>query len=227
MKRKLIFCVSIISLIVSFSSCKKEDDEPAKFYYNYFPDQVGKWVQYDIMEINRDDISAVNDTTLYQLKEIIESTFIDNQGRPSLRIERYWRTADSLPWTIKDIWYSTRTTTKAEKIEEDHRFLKMVFAVTSDKRWDGNIYNTLGEQEYKYENIHEPLTIGNLSFDSTVTVNQRDESNFIEISTAYEIFATNIGLIKKEDIYYYISYVNSQPKYVGYTFYQTVTAYGN
>lgn len=226
MVKKYLYSIILLS-ILTITSCKKEDGEPAKFYYNYFPDNVGHWVQYDIMEIVRDDISAVNDTTTYQLKEIIESTFIDNQGRPSLRIERYWRTNDTLPWTIKDVWYATRTTTKAEKVEEDIRYLKMVFAVTSDKRWDGNIYNTKDEETYKYDQLHEPMTIGNLSFDSTVTVIQRDASNVIEISQASEIFAANVGLISKTDVYYYINYINTVPNYIGYAFYQNVTNYGN
>ncbi len=224
--KKVLFGLTILFTVLIFA-CKKEDGTPAKFYYEYYPDDVGTWVEYDVMYVDRDDASGVNDTTEYELREIIESTFIDNQGRPSLRIERYWRTADSLPWVIKDIWYATRTTTKLEKIEEDYRYLRLVFAITDDKRWNGNVYNTLDEEEYEYDQLHESMTIGNLNFDSTATVIQRSNTNIIEISEASEIYANHVGLIKKEDVYFYITYVMGNPEYTGYAYYQTVTGYGN
>jgi hypothetical protein len=221
LKNKIFFL-----LLIAAFSCKKEDVPPANFYYDYFPERVGTWVESDVIYIQVDEISNYYDTTEYQLREIIESTFIDNQGRPSLRIERYWRTADSLPWVIKDIWYATRTTTQAEKIEEDVRYLKMVFKVDNEKRWNGNIYNTLEEMECEYDQIHEPLLIGNLNFDSTVTVTQRFNYNFIEEDEAYEIYAMDVGLVKKLDKYFYITYVSGNPKYNGYYYHQSVTGYG-
>jgi len=216
-----------IVLLLFVLSCKKEEEPAMNFYYDYFPEQVGTWVESDVVYIVVDEISALYDTTEYQLREIIESTFIDNQGRPSLRIERYWRTSDTLPWVIKDIWYATRTTTQAEKIEEDVRYLKMVFQVNGDKKWNGNVYNTLSETECEYDQIHEPLTLGSLSFDSTVKVSQRNNYNFIEEDEAYEVYAMNVGLIKKLDKYFYISYVSGNPQYNGYSYLQTITGYGH
>lgn len=215
----------IILLLFAFS-CKKEEEPPMNFYYDYFPERVGTWVESDVIYIEVDEISAYYDTTRYQLREIIESTFIDNQGRPSLRIERYWRTADSLPWVIKDIWYATRTSTQAEKIEENVRYLKMTFQVNAEKKWNGNIYNTLDATEYEYDQIHEPLVLSSLNFDSTVTVSQRFNYNFIEEDEAYEIYAMDVGMIKKLDKYFYITYVAGNPQYNGYSYSQIVTAYG-
>jgi hypothetical protein len=215
----------IVLLIFAFS-CKKEEIPPVNFYYNYFPEKVGTWVESDVIYIEVDEISAFYDTTRYHLREVIESTFIDNQGRPSLRIERYWRTSDTLPWVIKDIWYATRTSTQAEKIEENVRYLKMTFQVNSTKKWNGNVYNTLEENEYEYDQIHEPLLLGSLNFDSTVTVSQRLNYNFIEEDEAYEIYAMNVGMIKKLDKYFYITYVSGNPIYNGYSYSQIATAYG-
>lgn len=217
----------LLIIVFFIFSCKKEEGTPTEFYHDYFPEKVGTWVESDVVYIEVDELSALYDTTEYQLKEIIESTFIDNQGRPSLRIERYWRTSDTLPWVIKDVWYATRTTTQAEKIEEDIRYLKMVFQVNSEKKWNGNVYNTLDAIECEYEDIHEPLSVGALNFDSTVRVNQRNNYNFIEEDEAYEVYAMNIGMIKKLDKYFYITYVSGTPFYNGYSYTQTVTGYGH
>lgn len=217
----------VLFLILFFFSCKEEEGVQAKFYYQYFPTNVGNWVEYDVVYIEIDEASGVYDTSKYQLKEIIESTFIDNQGRPSLRIERYWRTSDTLDWTIKDVWYATRTTTHAEKIEEDIRYKKLVFPVKEGEEWNGNIFNTLSATEYEMENVHDGFIAGSLSFDSSVYVNQRFNYNLIEEDEAYEVYAANVGLIQKLDTYFYIQNFPSNPQYVGYYFYQTVTAYGN
>ncbi len=216
----------LIFLLIFAFSCKKEELPSVNFYYDYFPEKVGTWIESDVVYIEVDEISAFYDTTRYHLREVIESTFIDNQGRPSLRIERYWRTADTLPWVIKDIWYATRTTSQVEKMEEDVRYLKMTFQVNATKKWNGNVYNTLEENEYEYDQIHEPLVLGSLNFDSTVTVSQRLNYNFIEEDEAYEIYAMNVGMIKKLDKYFYITYVSGNPIYNGYSYSQIVTAYG-
>ena len=215
----------IVLLIFAFS-CKKEELPSVSFYYDYFPEKVGTWIESNVVYIEVDEISAFYDTTRYHMREVIESTFIDNQGRPSLRIERYWRTADTLPWVIKDIWYATRTTSQVEKMEEDVRYLKMTFQVNSSKKWNGNVYNTFEENECEYDQIHEPLVLGSLNFDSTVTVSQRLNYNFIEEDEAYEIYAMNVGMIKKLDKYFYITYVAGNPIYNGYSYTQIATDYG-
>ncbi|MFZ5552107.1 MAG: hypothetical protein ACOZCO_03250 [Bacteroidota bacterium] len=225
MERKLS---SILIIFLVIASCKKEADPP-NLGYTYFPLEVGRWAQYNVTEIKVDTIVNYYDTAIYQLKEVIESQFIDNQGRPSFRIERFWRTADSLPWTMKDVWFATRTNTMAEKVEEDERFVKMVFPVNADKEWNGNIYNTLPEWEYAYENLHKNTTVNSLSFDSTTTVLQRDNYNFIEYEYAYEIYAAGVGLIKKHYVDLDISnYDTTSTKVKKATIiYQSITAYGN
>lgn len=219
---------SLLFVIVLFASCKKDGKQP-NLGYTYFPLSVGAWAEYDVMEIKVDTIVSYYDTGFYQLKEIIQSEFIDNQGRPSYRIERYWRTADSLPWVIKDVWFATKTATMAEKVEEDVRYVKLVFPVNEDKEWNGNIYNTLTEWEYTYENLHESATVGGFSFDSTTTVLQRDNFNFIEYEYAYEIWAAGIGLVKKHYVDMDISNYDTTASEVrkATKFYQIITSYGN
>ena len=111
-----------------------------------------------------------------QIKEVLESEYIDNEGRPGVRIEeRFKRNGDEDPWQISDIWYATRTKAKAEKIEENQRYIKLVFPPSNNKQWQGNIftrchYNELSYLDgwrYEYVNVNEALDINGLSFDST------------------------------------------------------------
>ena len=86
---------------------------------------------------------------------------------------------------------------KAELIEENQRIIKLVFAPTTDKFWNANAYNTYDELNCYYEEIHNPYTVNSQVFDSTVTVEQDDELNLIEYRRKYEVYANEIGMIKK------------------------------
>ncbi len=74
-----------------FFSCKKDvETVPSPdMGYNYFPEDIGSYVIYEVDSIAYDDKSHAPDTTRYLLKEVIASSFIDNSGRPTLRIERF------------------------------------------------------------------------------------------------------------------------------------------
>jgi hypothetical protein len=210
---------SILILLLIAVSCKPKPTEVEDFMYEYFPVEVGTWVTYDVID-TRYDVQTITET--YQLKEVIDSEIKDAQDRPALRIARYWRKNDNDPWDIKDIWVSTRTTSTAEKVEENVRFVKLVFPVRSYQTWDGNIYNTKPEWEYFYDSIGNSRLINNIEFDETVKVVQIENFNLIQEQDAYEIYGKNVGLIYRKLID--IDYSSSNK--VGRELYQTVTGYG-
>lgn len=207
--QKIIGFAFILLIVISGSfSCKKKDELPPDLGYNYFPEQVGKYVIYDVDSFYYDDFfSPVKiDTTKFQLKEKIQSTYLDNQNRKTLRLERYVRYYNplvpysSLPWVLRDVWAANRTATTAEKVEENERFIKLAFSVKRGQEWDGNAQNTLGEQTYSYEFINQPRTIGGTAFDSVLQVNQRDESSNVNIYYYIEKYAKRTGMVYKQVI---------------------------
>lgn len=207
-----------IILLLFATSCEKQG-EAEDFYYDYFPIEIGRYVVYDVDETIY-DLQTTSEQ--YQIKELIESEFTDNLGRPSLRVERYKRATDADDWEIKDVWYFTRTASNAEKVEENVRYVKLSFPVRNYQEWDGNIYNTENEWLYYYDSIGDDRTINGLNFDKTIKVVQRDNSNLIEQEEAYEIYAKNIGLIYRKLID--LDFNNSQ--ITGRELSQTVIGYG-
>lgn len=179
-------------------SCKKDVAPPLDVGYGYFPTNVGHWIIYDVVTIEHDAPVNKHDTAVFQIKEIIESTFLDNEYRETQRIERYLRSDSTLPWVIKDVWFSNLTSSTAEKVEENVRFIKLIFPISLEKTWDGNVSNPQDIWNYEYTEVDAPYTINILSFDSTVTVLQIDEGNLIEKNYALEIYAKNVGMIYKE-----------------------------
>ena len=217
MIKNLTYGILFIALVAV--ACKPKPAQVEDFMYEYFPVEVGTWVSYDVVDTRYDVQTTIES---YQLKEVIDSEITDAQGRPALRIARYWRESDSDPWDIKDIWMATRTNSTAEKVEENVRYVKLAFPVRTYQTWDGNIYNTNPEWEYFYDSIGNSRIINNLSFDVTVKVVQIENFNLIQEQDAYEIYAKNIGLVYRKLID--IDYSTSNK--VGRELYQTVTGYG-
>ena len=198
MKNYLLLLFSIF--LISFYGCKKDKETPAvDLGYNYFPNEIGRYVIYQVDSISYNDFftPVKIDTAHFQIKEVIESHFADNLGRESERIERYVRSNDSLPWVLRDVWYHTRTSVSAEKIEENVRFVRLTFPVELNHKWNGNAYNPIGKYEYEYKAVDVAKTVNGLRFDSTLTVNQILDSNLIEKKYQLEIYAKNVGMIYK------------------------------
>ncbi len=205
---KQICCFLFISLIL-FSgtfSCKKEMDTVPEMGYNYFPIQVGKYIVYSVDSFYYNDFTNTIDTFKFQLKEKIQSTFLDNQNRSTLRIERFIRNYDplipypSLPWILRDVWAANRTVTTAEKVEENVRYVKLAFAVQEGQRWNGNAQNITGALNYSYGFFNQPRTIAGVYFDSVLQVNQLIHEDLISKQYYVERYAKRYGMISKNVI---------------------------
>ena len=222
-----IITIVFITFIV-LGSCKKEVVTPVDLGYGYFPTNVGHWVLYNVDSIYYDTFTSTKTHYHYQIKELIQSAFLDLSNRPTQRIERY-ETIDTVPTFLKNVWVSNLTTTDAEKVEENIRYIKLVFPVVGGQTWNGNAYNTLGEQDYQYGNVNVPYTINGLSFDSTLNVIQDYDSNLVSVQIESEMFAKHVGLIYKRyrnvDKFPDPQYPDSVLGGVDYTY--TIVAFGN
>jgi hypothetical protein len=212
-----LICIVLVVSVSLVSSCRKPDVvQPTKLYTEYFPFKLGAWVEYDVTSIIHTNLGS--DTTHYILKEIYTEEFIDNSGNLALRIERLRKPTISDSYTIKDVWYANKSNLRAEKVEENIRFFKLMFPVVKGKKWNGNAFNNLDKWDYTYDSVHVFKQFNGLNFDSTVTVNQIDNVNPFQRQIAYEIYANHVGLIRK-------SYINISNN-VGEELEMTVIAYG-
>lgn len=193
-------------------SCKKKKIEtPPDVGYDYAPTTLGKYVIYDVDSTIYDDFN--DDTTYYKyrIKEKLEETYIDNQGRSAIRMVRYIKkynplvSYDNIPWTVKDVWNYTKTNTALEVVEEDVRFVKLIFPANEGSTWNGNAQNTLDEMEYKYKYVNQAESINGTVFDNVAYVEQKDDKlkNVIHRQFYIEKYAKNVGLIYREikDLY--------------------------
>lgn len=241
---KKLFAISML-VLVSVSGCYREDDLLPFIGYDYFPTELGKFVEYKVDSIWQDDVIGPvgSAEARYFLHDLNESNFTDEEGRPAVRVERSWKFTEQSQYVIKDVWSRTRTANVAEQNEENVIFIKHNFPVREGKRWDGNrknVLQTLQELylqlgipevwEYEYRNLHQPYNINGFTFDSTVTVVQLDRpANFGLSIFAQEVYAKNVGLIHKQLYIHNIQQSQTSPAdkdSVGFTFDMVVTDFG-
>ncbi|HRG51783.1 MAG TPA: hypothetical protein PLL00_03030 [Bacteroidia bacterium] len=213
MKYFLPILFATIILLSTVYSCKKEKEQAAMdMGYAYFPDKQGDYIVYDVDSFFYNDFTDHIDTFKFQLKEKIESFFSDNENRPTMRLEQYIRLYDpkkpysSIPWKLRNVWTANRTVNTAEKIEENVRFVKLIFPVTAKASWNGNAKNNLGHLNYSYYSVDLPATINNTRFDSVLQVTQQDDLTLISKKYYIEKYARNYGMIFK-----HVIDVESQP----------------
>jgi len=234
--RKILFLISCLAAICFFS-CKKDNELHLDFGYGYAPTDVGRYVIYNVDSTIYDPFNKDTVYYKYQLKELAQSVFPDNEGRPSLRIERYIKpynpliSYDSMSWTLKNVWYSTRTTRDFERVESNIRFVRLIFPDNDQANWNGNAQNTLGDWEYQYNGVNTKMTMGGMTFDSTASVTQLVDTNQINYRIYSEVYAKNVGMISKQiiDVYNdtYVSSGSVLTRIKGGVIYSaTVIAYG-
>lgn len=214
MKKYILF---LFSAALFFTACKKEiiPADEVELGKDYYPLAIGHYVEYDVDSIIYNDFTKTTDTFKLQFRDEIESEFLDNEGRTSYVIQRYYRQDSTYTWTENKAYYATTTSFKLEIVENNLRFIKLVYPVKLNTRWYGNTYIPAASNEelkwydswdYKYENVGEPYSNGKLQFGNTLTVNEVDYTEGEPtISTDYsaytyskEVYAKNVGLVYRE-----------------------------
>ncbi len=243
MKRifKLFITSSILAL--GFYSCKKDKSTAPDMGYNYFPDQVGKYVVYDVDSFYYYNSPVIIDTFKFQVKEKIQSIYYDNQNRPTIRLERYRKYYNpstpysALPWVLSDVWAENKTVLTAEKVEENTRYIRLVFPTKIDQFWDANIQNVEGDRKFNYQFVDQSRTIGSIHFDSVLQTVY--DAGVILTRKEYrtEKYARNIGMVYRQIIDIESQPGNNPPPYFfqipimqrvtsGYQYTMTVNSYG-
>lgn len=188
----------LISLILILNIGCKKDDAPIFYGYHIYPNNQGNFAIYEVIDIFHDiALSPAHDTNRYQIKEKIGETELNDQGNPYQKLYRYYRLNDTMNWVLQDVWTIEKSNQRLLTNEENKKRISLAFSVSYDRYWDYNAYNEDESLTARYDNIYEPVSINNLNFDSTVTVEIENFTSFIDYKRQYDIYATNVGRIKR------------------------------
>ena len=203
-----IFLLLIPAFIV-IASCKKTTEPPVDYKHEYYPIDSGRYVIYEVDSVTYDNFfNPIHiDTAHFQLKVMVGSVFTDNLGRTSYRIDRYRRANDTSAWTLTDVWSATRNNSTLETLDENLRFVKLVFPPKITSSWAGNSFIDVNDPllafyngwTYSYSALDVPMTIDSFNLDSTLTQVGVNDSNLIEQRLSIEVYSKHLGLVKKDE----------------------------
>jgi len=227
MKKNIIFSISILlTILFSFEACNRIDENGFKtFGYEYFPLKTGNFNIYNVT----DSIFSLSDPRAtvknYQVMELVADTFTDMNKDKVFQIERYSRQDSLTSWNLDSVWTSRlmfapgrQAYNKAVKTENNIAFVKLVFPVSNNLKWNGNQLNAQNPPDsinqnniygtYKMVNVNKKY----LKYDSTLFVIQNNDTvpNNQKWEKKTERYATNIGMIEKQKVYVEFDCPNGQ-----------------
>lgn len=196
MKAFLKYLVAIIAITV-FSCDSSDESPPFDTGKDYFPMRKGLFQVYDINEVQY--TLGVPETLRYELKVMVTDSFPNAEGDHTYVIYRSKRNEGDIDFSYLDTWSARMDDREVVVSEENIPFLKLKLPVATDGEWDGNLYNSLGEDIYTAEAVNTMYVANGISYDDCVVINQNDNQDFVvALDQRKEIYAKNIGLIHKE-----------------------------
>lgn len=221
--RRFAFAAFVVTLFSFLYSCKKVSETITTASINdYAALQTGKSYLYRLDSTIPAAFGSSLIVKSYQAKDSIESTFTDNVGRQSFRIFRYTRdTSATQPWRFAATYVATLTDQTLEYVDNNMRFIKLHSPIKEGYTWKahsfidtkstGSIVRYLDDWEYEYRDVEHPYTVLNKTYDSTIIVFQRDETDpagpfnpavYQQRDYGKEVYAKGIGLIYKEFLHW-------------------------
>lgn len=198
--KKLNFIFGVV-LIATIAACNKSDEDVQDFGYNYYPVESGRYIDYRVEEFFFDDFNNTVDTTIYLLRELIDSPFTDLEGRNVYKLKRFTASIDDTIaiWTeTGQSWTIHKNDERLERTEENVRFVDLSFPLRRSKTWDGNSRNDSSVQEYKVLDYDLRIQYNaTLVFGQTARINERNNVNLIEDQLIETTYARDIGPVNR------------------------------
>ncbi len=214
MKKTLSWIVTCCTIFLF--SCKKDPEViQTEDISTYAPLTVGKYIIYQLDSLVSRNQGASLVTVSYQVKHEVSAEITDNNNRPGYRITRYIRKAAPQAWVPDNSFLAINTGTSLEFVENNMRFIKLRLPIKNGFSWKGNSsldtysFNSdikyLADWDYTYDSVGTQLSVGALTIDSTIKVDQRDEiignpidlNSYSEVNVGTEYYAKGIGLVHR------------------------------
>jgi hypothetical protein len=204
--------MSLLGLMLT--ACNR-DYEPLPEHVNHvFPLQEGKHRIYHVVDTIYETATGPYDARTYYRKDLTDGTEQDLLDRKVYKLWRY-TSPDTLnggldyQWSYLDLWTQYLDDYYAERIEGNRRRLVLRIPPYVGSTWNGNLYNNLDAQTYRYLSIDTTVVIRGTTFEHCVAVLQIPArkagikgSTYYREEHAYEIYAPYVGLILRHEKFY-------------------------
>jgi hypothetical protein len=203
----------LFAVLQFFACCKKPANQnfQINYQYSYYPIDSGHYIIYNVDSVafDYDGINYNRDTVQYQMMAVFGDTIHDLLDSVNFLVTYYTRPNASAQWGSPYISYGLRTQTNLQVVENDIRFIKMVFPPQLNETWNGNLYVPIDNNpnsaytifenwNYYYENIDTDMVLNGLTYNKTIEVSEVNSINQLTKEVRTEIYAQNVGLIYEE-----------------------------
>ncbi len=198
MRKALLLLVVLAGF---FTGCKDEYREldPEAMGYNYYPLTIGDTRVYQVTNIRFKN--NVGDTTKFQMRERVDSTFYDQTNTLNYKIVRSVRPNANSTWVDDSVLVVSRSVTSLVQTMDNTKHVKLVFPVKNGKTWQADAFNmhyvnSDQKEPYTYVQAGEPFQVKGQTFDNTVTVIQgMPLNNIIILDERREVYAKGVGRV--------------------------------
>jgi hypothetical protein len=198
-KYKLFLRLALAMLVALFVNACDGDEQPGSIDgATYLPLSKGVYQIYFVTETKYTN-GPNGDVDQYELRTLVVDSFLIAPNTFQYVIHRSRRALPGDAWMHVDTWSAVMNVREAVIQEGNTSFVKIAMPVLANRMWNGNAYNSLGEELYIITKIKEPTTIGSNSFDDTLEITQREDvDNIVGNDIRKEVYAKNVGLVYKK-----------------------------
>ena len=161
---------------------------------DYYPlNEGGTWV-WTVDSIYFDAFFDRIDTFRFQVRERIDTFFVDNLGRRAARIERS-KAIDSGVWVFQEMCYAVVDHDHFEKVENNRRYIKISLPITDEAIWDMNSRNDLSQKLVFYDNTGYSHQGKFMHSEKAILIKSSPIVNKLEEQIYEEVYGHDLGLL--------------------------------
>lgn len=164
----------------------------------YFPLHIGMYWVYAVDE-TRYTVSDPPASIQYELRVEVTDSFSNDNGTVTWVLARSTRDSPDGVWAAAGTWSVIRNEHEVIVREGNTPFVRLAFPLFAGASWDGNRFNTLGNDEYEVSDFNVQATVRDKSFENALSIWQENNGDVIVfLDQRHEMYARDVGLIKKE-----------------------------
>jgi hypothetical protein len=198
-RQNLLNTILLIALVLTLHACSKNNSAEAQpdLGLAYFPLDSG-WVKvYSVDSISFNDNTETIDTFHFMLKETFAGIISGQELNAHREVKREVLKDSSEIWEPRTSIFITQDKNTLQWVEENTRFVKLIFPIGTAQSWNGNAYNSLGRKNYQWQNLYANFNNGDTLFSNCISVLEAQTNNLIEEILIRNVYAKNLGLIDR------------------------------
>lgn len=167
--------------------------------FDFFPLHTGQFVELDVTRTVYQRFQPA-ETIRYLVRQTTGNSFMNADSQRVFNIQ-YSSKRPALGWKLDSVGMQWHTADKVLAQESGNTVTRVNLPVSNGLRWNANLLNNQNEQIFEAAKVGAPHNDIYLSFPNTLTIIRQDDSTLLSRKRYIEIYARDVGLIRRERIY--------------------------